>query len=182
MRAALAGWGTAVPDRRLTNAELEQRVDTSDQWIIERTGIRERRVAGEGETTASLAIEAGTASPESVKKRLVRVPTTLRTRLMFSALAHPDIAARRRALSAMAKLEVPNFARDFLMKLDNHLERDLGLAHIREALATMNSAARQKMGGELAPILEKQMASIKDAIDMQTRARLEELKSMLKRA
>jgi 3-oxoacyl-[acyl-carrier-protein] synthase-3 len=62
MRAALAGWGTAVPDRRLTNAELEQRVDTSDQWIMERTGIRERRVAGEGETTASLAVEAGTAA------------------------------------------------------------------------------------------------------------------------
>ena len=128
------------------------------------------------------AIEAGTASPESVKKRLVRMPTTLRSHLMFAALAHPDMAARRRALSAMAKLEVPNFARDFLMQLDDHLERDLGLAHIREALATMNSAARQKMGGELAPILEKQMASIKDAIDMQTRARLEELKSMLKRA
>ena len=62
MRAALAGWGTAVPDRRLTNTELEQRVDTTDQWIIERTGIRERRVAGDGETTASLAIEAGTAA------------------------------------------------------------------------------------------------------------------------
>ena len=128
------------------------------------------------------AIEAGTASPESVKKRLVRTPTTLRDHLMLAALAHPDMAVRRRALSAMAKLEVPNFARDFLMKLDDHLERDLGLAHIREALATMSSTARQKVGGELTPIIEKQMLSIKDAIDMQTRARLEELKSMLKRA
>ena len=62
MRAAIAGWGTALPERRLTNAELEQRVDTSDQWIVERTGIRERRIAGAGETTASLATEAGAAA------------------------------------------------------------------------------------------------------------------------
>jgi 3-oxoacyl-[acyl-carrier-protein] synthase-3 len=59
MRACIAGWGAAVPAGRLTNADLEARVDTSDQWIVERTGIRERRVAAEGETTATLAIEAG---------------------------------------------------------------------------------------------------------------------------
>ena len=62
MRACLAGWGTAVPEPRLTNAELERRVDTTDQWIVERTGIRERRVAAAGDTTASLAIEAGAAA------------------------------------------------------------------------------------------------------------------------
>jgi 3-oxoacyl-[acyl-carrier-protein] synthase-3 len=62
MRASVAGWGIAVPEHRLTNAELEQRVDTSDQWIVERTGIRERRIAGEGESTASLAIEAAAAA------------------------------------------------------------------------------------------------------------------------
>ena len=127
-------------------------------------------------------LESGTVSAEGVKKRLVRVPTTLNSHLMTSALTHPDTLVRKRALAAMAKLEVPHFARDFLMKLDTHLERDLGLAHIREACATMSASAREKLGGELAPILEKQMGSIKDAIDMQTRARLEELKSMLKRA
>jgi 3-oxoacyl-[acyl-carrier-protein] synthase III len=62
MRAAISGWGTAVPDQRLTNADLERRVDTSDQWIVERTGIRERRIAREGESTATLAIEAGAAA------------------------------------------------------------------------------------------------------------------------
>jgi 3-oxoacyl-[acyl-carrier-protein] synthase III len=62
MRASIAGWGTAVPEQRLTNADLEQRVDTSDEWIVERTGIRERRVAADHETTASLAVEAGTAA------------------------------------------------------------------------------------------------------------------------
>ncbi len=128
------------------------------------------------------AIETGAASPENVKKRLVRVPTTLRNHLMATALANPDTSARRRALSAMAKLEVPHFARDFLLKLDHHLERDLGLAHIREALAVMNVSAREKIAGELGPIVERQMTSIKDAIDMQTRTRLEEIRSMLKRA
>ncbi len=60
--AAVAGWGMALPERRVTNEELSRRVDTSDAWIVERTGIRERRVAGEGETTASLAMEAGAAA------------------------------------------------------------------------------------------------------------------------
>jgi 3-oxoacyl-[acyl-carrier-protein] synthase III len=52
----------AVPARHVTNDELSRRVDTTDAWIVERTGIRERRVAGEGETTATLAIEAGAAA------------------------------------------------------------------------------------------------------------------------
>jgi 3-oxoacyl-[acyl-carrier-protein] synthase-3 len=62
MRAAISGWGAALPDQRLTNADLEQLVDTSDQWIVERTGIRERRIAMEGESTATLAIDAGAAA------------------------------------------------------------------------------------------------------------------------
>jgi len=52
----------AVPERRVTNDDLALRVDTNDAWITERTGIKERRAAGEGETTASLAIEAGLAA------------------------------------------------------------------------------------------------------------------------
>jgi hypothetical protein len=127
-------------------------------------------------------LESGMVSAEGVKKRLVRVPTTLNSRLLTAALTHPDTLVRKRALAAMAKLEVPHFARDFLMKLDNHLERDLGLAHIRDACATMSASAREKLNKELAPVLDKQMASIKDAIDMQTRARLDELRSILKRA
>ena len=60
--AAVAGWGMALPARTVSNFELAERVDTSDEWISDRTGIRERRVAGDGETTASLAIEAGAAA------------------------------------------------------------------------------------------------------------------------
>jgi len=65
MRAAIAGWGVALPQGRLTNADLERLVDTSDQWIVERTGIRERRIASPDETTAGLATEAGAAAIKS---------------------------------------------------------------------------------------------------------------------
>ncbi|MFA5901711.1 MAG: hypothetical protein WC829_21645 [Hyphomicrobium sp.] len=128
------------------------------------------------------ALENGTVSPDSVKKRLVRVPTTLNSQLMRSALTHPDSAVRRRALAAMARLEVPNFAREFLESIGQHIERDLGLAHIRETLAAMNATARESMAGELTGVIEKQMMSIKDAIDMQTKQRLDELRAMLKGA
>ena len=57
-RAVVRGCGSYLPQRVLTNAELARKVDTSDQWIVERTGIRSRYVAGEGETTASLAADA----------------------------------------------------------------------------------------------------------------------------
>lgn len=57
-RAALLGTGSALPKNRVTNEELAKRVDTSDEWIVERTGIRTRYLADEGETTASLATEA----------------------------------------------------------------------------------------------------------------------------
>jgi 3-oxoacyl-[acyl-carrier-protein] synthase III len=59
-RAVIAGTGSALPPRRVTNDELAQTVDTSDEWIVERTGIRARHIAGEGETTATLATEAAT--------------------------------------------------------------------------------------------------------------------------
>lgn len=54
-----------VPERRLTNEELSERFGLDDEWIVRRTGIRERRVVGPGETTASLAIEAGNRALES---------------------------------------------------------------------------------------------------------------------
>lgn len=61
-RAVLIGTGSALPAKAVTNAELADRVDTSDQWIVERTGIRQRYIAGEGETTSSLAIAAARAA------------------------------------------------------------------------------------------------------------------------
>jgi len=57
-RSVVLGAGSALPKRQVSNEELARTVDTSDEWIVERTGIRSRYVAGEGETTASLATEA----------------------------------------------------------------------------------------------------------------------------
>ncbi|HEY7724975.1 MAG TPA: beta-ketoacyl-ACP synthase III [Anaeromyxobacteraceae bacterium] len=58
MRSRIVGTGSHAPSRVLTNAELEKMVDTSDQWIVERTGIRERRVAAPEEATSDLAFAA----------------------------------------------------------------------------------------------------------------------------
>lgn len=57
--AHITGWGMAVPPRILTNQDLAQMVDTSDEWIRERTGITERHIADAGQSTATLAVEAG---------------------------------------------------------------------------------------------------------------------------
>jgi 3-oxoacyl-[acyl-carrier-protein] synthase III len=57
-RAHITGWGRYAPERVLTNADIEKMVDTSDEWIVSRTGIRERRVAAAHETTASMGAVA----------------------------------------------------------------------------------------------------------------------------
>lgn len=56
--AGIYGIGSHVPDRILTNADLEKLVDTSDEWILTRTGISERRIVAEGQATSDLAVEA----------------------------------------------------------------------------------------------------------------------------
>ncbi len=62
IRSVFRGSGSALPARVVPNAKLAETVDTSDEWIVERTGIRQRYIAGEGETTASLAIDASRAA------------------------------------------------------------------------------------------------------------------------
>jgi 3-oxoacyl-[acyl-carrier-protein] synthase-3 len=57
-RSVIIGTGGALPPHRVTNAELATRVDTTDEWIVERTGIEARHIAADGETTATLATEA----------------------------------------------------------------------------------------------------------------------------
>ncbi len=56
--AHIVGWGSFLPDRVLTNQEIAQTIETSDEWIVARTGIKERRIAGTTETTATMAFEA----------------------------------------------------------------------------------------------------------------------------
>jgi 3-oxoacyl-[acyl-carrier-protein] synthase III len=57
-RSTIVGTGSALPPRRVTNQELVERVDTTHEWIVERTGIEARHIAADGETTATLATEA----------------------------------------------------------------------------------------------------------------------------
>jgi 3-oxoacyl-[acyl-carrier-protein] synthase-3 len=73
MKACIAGTGSYAPAKVLTNADLERMVATSDEWIQERTGIRERRIAAVGEACSDLAVQAG------------------RRALMAAGLAAPDL-------------------------------------------------------------------------------------------
>ena len=62
LRSVVLGCGSYLPSRVLTNAELSRMVDTTDEWITQRTGIRERRIAAEGETTSDMALKAAQAA------------------------------------------------------------------------------------------------------------------------
>lgn len=85
-RSVITGVGKYLPARILTNRELEQRIDTTDQWIRERTGIEQRHVAAENELTSDLAAKAGQAAledagvdPESVDLVIVATCTPDKT-------------------------------------------------------------------------------------------------------
>lgn len=62
LRSVLRGCGSYLPAQIVSNADLAKKVDTTDDWIVQRTGIRERRVAAEGETTATLGLKAAQAA------------------------------------------------------------------------------------------------------------------------
>ena len=99
--ATITGLGTALPDTRLTNADLEARLDTSDAWIMARTGIRERRVAAPTETSGSLAVEASAAAikdaglvPDDVGLLVVATTTPDQALPQTSALVHEGLGLR----------------------------------------------------------------------------------------
>ncbi|MBM84406.1 MAG: 3-oxoacyl-ACP synthase [Rhodospirillaceae bacterium] len=66
-RSLLLGCGSYLPEQILTNAELSERIDTSDEWIVQRTGIRQRHVAGDGEFTSDLGLAAARDALKSAK-------------------------------------------------------------------------------------------------------------------
>ncbi len=65
IRSAVSGTGSYLPQNILTNSELEKKVDTSDEWIIERTGIEQRHIAADDEVTSDLAVHAATRALEA---------------------------------------------------------------------------------------------------------------------
>src|SRR5258706_2982857 len=62
--AKIIGWGKYVPERVLTNADLEKMVDTTDEWITTRTGIKERHIRAEGENSSHMSVKSGKAALE----------------------------------------------------------------------------------------------------------------------
>jgi 3-oxoacyl-[acyl-carrier-protein] synthase-3 len=86
IRAHVVGWGKSVPPRVLTNDDLAQMVDTSDEWIRSRTGIVERRVVVDGETTSSMALQA------AWQALAVAGLTPARLELIIVATVTPDYA------------------------------------------------------------------------------------------
>ena len=84
LRAVIKGTGSALPKNRGSNAELAEHVDTSDEWIFERTGIKFRHIAGPGETTATLATEASRRALEAAGMTAADID------LIIVATATPD--------------------------------------------------------------------------------------------
>ena len=99
-RSILLGTGSALPKRVVTNAELTETVDTSDEWIVERTGIRMRHIAGEGETTATLATDAAKAALEAAGLAVQDID------LIILATATPDQTFPASATKVQAALGI----------------------------------------------------------------------------
>jgi 3-oxoacyl-[acyl-carrier-protein] synthase-3 len=101
-RAAILGTGSALPKRRVSNQELADQVDTSDEWIVERTGIRFRYIAGEGETTVTLATDAARAALDAAGLQ----PRDIG--LIVLATATPDQTFPSSATKVQAALDIPD--------------------------------------------------------------------------
>jgi 3-oxoacyl-[acyl-carrier-protein] synthase-3 len=85
MRSVILGVGSHLPAHVLTNTELSKRVDTSDEWIVARTGIRQRHIAGEGEKTSDLAIAAARRALEAAGREAKDID------LIILATTTPDL-------------------------------------------------------------------------------------------
>lgn len=106
LRSVIAGVGAYLPEKVLTNTDLAQRVDTSDDWIVERTGIRQRYIAAEGEKTSDLAIAAARAALKAAGRDGADVD------LFVVATATPDQtfpATAARVQAALGRPGVPAF-------------------------------------------------------------------------
>ena len=100
IRSVIIGCGGSLPDRIMTNDELSQFVDTSDQWIRDRTGIEERHIASEGETTADI----GTAAAKQALERAGVDPSEID--LIILATSTPDNTFPATAVEIQARLGI----------------------------------------------------------------------------
>src|SRR5262249_16476148 len=100
MRSVVLGCGSYLPSRILTNTDLAKKMATSDEWISQRTGIRERRIAADGELTSDLAINAARAALEHAKVDAQSID------LIVLATSTPDNTFPARAVAVQAGLGV----------------------------------------------------------------------------
>ncbi len=100
MRSVMLGVGSYLPTHVLTNAQLAKRVDTSDEWIRERTGIRQRHIAADGERTSDLAIAASRKALEAAGREAKDVD------LIIVATTTPDLTFPATAARVQAALDV----------------------------------------------------------------------------
>ena len=100
LRSVVIGCGHSLPEQRMTNLELSQKVDTTDEWIVERTGIRERRIAVEGETTSVLATRAARAALDDAGLTADAID------LIIVATATPDFTFPATATQVQAALGI----------------------------------------------------------------------------
>ena len=98
----ILGTGSYLPDRILTNADLEKLVETNDQWIVDRTGNRERHIAAEGEFTSDLATQAARAALESAGLAIDDID------LLLVATTTPDLVFPSTACIVQSKLGMTN--------------------------------------------------------------------------
>ena len=110
MYSRIAGTGSYLPEKILTNADFEKMVDTSDQWIVERTGIRERHVAAPGEFTSDLAVAAARRALEAAGVTPASVD------LLIVATTTPDRIFPSTACIVQAKLGIANTCPAFDMQ------------------------------------------------------------------
>ncbi len=103
-RSILRGIGSYVPERKVDNRELSEKVDTSDEWIRTRTGIKERRFAGENENTSDLALEASRRALEDAGVSPEKID------LVVVATITPDMAFPSTACLLQHKLGIPKVA------------------------------------------------------------------------
>lgn len=99
-RSRVVGYGSALPQRRVTNHELAETVDTSDEWIVQRSGIRERRIAAAGETTSDLSIAAARRALERAGMSGADLD------LLIVATVSPDQTIPSTAVRVQAALEM----------------------------------------------------------------------------
>ena len=104
LRSVLTGVGSYLPQRVLTNAELAKRVDTTDEWIVERTGIRERHIAADGERTSDLACGAAVNALKAAGRDAKDID------LIIVATTTPDLTFPATAARVQAELGVTNGA------------------------------------------------------------------------